>query len=396
MQGDSLYKIIFEGRVKAGQDIGQVKIRLATLFKVEMPAIEKLFREAPTIIQRRMDEEKARRYRAAVERTGALCRIEKEVPAPHSPPPPPPQTASPSASSITPGPNPNPSTPPGNKNIPPSQSTRYTPPQTPVSVSPAEPVIGIPQGNQRLDREAWKSLGIGLILAVVILFIPFLSFVFRYLITLVHEIGHAVWGWLFGYPSIPAFDFSYGGGITMHQDRRIFIVIIVYALFAGLFYLYRKNHLSLVVLLVIVALYTLAAFTSIHSIIILFMGHGTELIFGAIFLYRAMSGSSIVIDAERPLYGFLAFFIFFSDIGFAQRLITSATFRAEYEAAKGGGHWMDFTRIAEEFLKVKLSAVAVVFFFLCLITPVLTFLFFRHKEKLFHSFYRVLTTEPDR
>jgi hypothetical protein len=330
-----------------------------------------------------MDEEKARKYKEAVERTGALCRIEKEKP---SPPPPP--AASPSA----PVPGPTPSSTPGN--IPQSQSTLYSPPTT-VSTPAAEPVKDIPGGLQQLDRKAWESLGIGLVTAIVILFVPFLSFVFRYLITLVHEIGHAIWGWLFGYPSIPAFDFTYGGGITMHQDRRMIIVIIVYGLFAWLFYLYRKNHLSLVVLLVIVALYTISAFTSFHSIVILFMGHGTELIFGAIFFYRALSGSSIIIDAERPLYGFLGFFVFFSDIGFAHRLITSTSFRAEYEAAKGGGHWMDFSRIAEEYLKVKLSTVAVLFLFLCIITPFLTFLFFRYKNKLFHLFSRVLTTEPD-
>ena len=69
---------------------------------------------------------------------------------------------------------------------------------------------------------------------------------------------------------------------------------------------------------------------------------------------------------------------------------------AEYEAAKGGGHWMDFSRIAEEYLKVKLSTVAVFFLFLCLITPLLTYFFFRYKNKLFHFFSRVLTTEPNK
>jgi hypothetical protein len=357
MEDKSLYKIIFEGKIKPGEDLNQVKTRLASLFKVDSPAIEKIFKDAPTAIQRNVNEQKALKYKEAVEKNGALCRIEKEIP----PPP---------------------------EDLPQPQPTQY-PPQTTAYTQVAEPIKHL-----HLDREAGKSLAIGLVTAVVILFFPFLSFVFRYLITLVHEIGHAIWGWLFGYPSVPAFDFTYGGGVTMHQDRRMFIVIIVYVLLAWLFYLYRKNHLSLVVLLVTAALYTVSAFTSFHSIVILFMGHGTELIFGAIFFYRALSGSSIVIDAERPLYGFLGFFIFFSDIIFAHRLITSTSFRAEYEAAKGGGHWMDFSRIAEEYLNVKLSTVAVLFLFLCLITPLLTFLFFRYKNNLFRLFYRVLTTEP--
>jgi hypothetical protein len=257
-----------------------------------------------------------------------------------------------------------------------------------------EPENKLAAGVQQIKKEAWKSLGIGLVITAGILSFPFLSFVFRYLITLVHEIGHAIFGWFFGYPSVPAFDFTYGGGITMHQDRRIFIVIIVYLLFAALFYLYRKNHLTIFVLVTIAALYTVSAFTSIHSIIILFMGHGTELIFAAIFFYRALSGSSIIINAERPLYAFLGFFILFIDIRFAHRLMTSASYRAEYGAAKGGGHWMDFSRIAQEYLNIKLSTAASFFLLLCLITPLITFLFFRYKKYLFPFFYRLIQPEP--
>ncbi|MCP5102392.1 MAG: hypothetical protein GY950_03385 [bacterium] len=364
MTDKPLYKIIFDGKINAGEDFGQVKARLASLFKVDFPVIEKAFRDAPTIIQRNLSEEKALKYKEAIERNGALCRIEKEIP------PPAPQSLY----------------------TPPPQTTTYT-----TVTTAAEPVKNIETGSAHaahLDRKAWNAMAIGLGIAVVTLFFPFLSFVFRYLITLVHEIGHAIWGWLFGYPSIPAFDFTYGGGVTMHQDRRIIIVIVVFILFAWLFYLYRKNRLTFVLLLVITALYSLSTFTPFHSMVILFMGHGTELIFGAVFFYRALSGSSIVVDAERPLYGFLGFFIFFSDTGFAYRLMTSKSFRVDYESAKGGGHWMDFSRLAEEYLNVNLSTVAAFFLFLCLLTPVLTYLFFRYRENLFHFFYRVLTPEP--
>jgi hypothetical protein len=77
MQDKSLYKIIFEGQIKAGQDLNQVKARLASLFKVDILVIEKIFRDAPTIIQHHPEEEKALRYKEAVERTGALCRYHR-------------------------------------------------------------------------------------------------------------------------------------------------------------------------------------------------------------------------------------------------------------------------------------------------------------------------------
>lgn len=246
------------------------------------------------------------------------------------------------------------------------------------------------QKIQHIERPAWKSLGAGIAISAIILWIPFLSFVFRYLITLVHEFGHAITGWLYGYPSLPAFDFIYGGGITSHQDRKTFILIVVYLLLAMLFYLYRKNPFTLIFLSIMSILYTFFVFTSAHQVLILFMGHGFELIFAIIFFYRAISGSSVLIPAERPLYAFLGFFIVFIDIRFAYRLITSAVYRAEYGSAKGGGHWMDFSRIAEEFLNVNLSSVATFFLLLCILTPFASFLIFRYKAYLCACFMKLL------
>ena len=171
------------------------------------------------------------------------------------------------------------------------------------------------------------------------------------------------------------------------------IVIVVYLLFASLFYLYRKKPFTLVFLLIIMILYTVFAFTSGHQVIILFMGHGFELLFAIVFLYRAFSGSSIIVPIERPLYAFLGFFIVFIDIRFAHRLMTSAAFRADYGAAKGGGHWMDFSRIAHEFLDVQLTSVAAFFFVLCVLTPMAAFLIFRYKTFLASFFKRLLFTE---
>ena len=93
------------------------------------------------------------------------------------------------------------------------------------------------------------------------------------------------------------------------------------------------------------------------------MGHGTELLIAGIFFYRALSGAAVVHSVERPLYAAIAFFIVFSDINFSYRLMTSPFARAEYADAKGGGHWMDFSRIAIDHLHVNLTSVAFLFFF---------------------------------
>ena len=162
---------------------------------------------------------------------------------------------------------------------------------------------------QRVEKKGWLSLSAGLLIAFIVLFfLPWISWIFSYFTILVHEFGHAIFGWLFGYPSIPAFDFTYGGGITAHQERHVIILVAVYGLFCLGFYIYRKNRLSLISLSIAVLLYSLFAFAALHKILILFMGHGLELVFAGIFLYRALSGSAVINPLERPLYAIIGFF----------------------------------------------------------------------------------------
>src|SRR5687768_14944960 len=53
----------------------------------------------------------------------------------------------------------------------------------------------------RIGPTEWKILAFGLGSAIVVSAIPFTRFIFSAIITLFHEFGHAVAGWLMGYPS---------------------------------------------------------------------------------------------------------------------------------------------------------------------------------------------------
>jgi hypothetical protein len=341
--------------------------------------IEKIFQKSPVIIKKNLPQEKALKYKQAIEQHGALCRIEGVI------------------------------TPTEDKKKQMNVTDKEVSQKIQLAPLPVNSMSRSKNGQKELiseftrttrqekseinimDKDTLKSLGIGFAIFMVVILVPFLSYIFHYLITLVHELGHTIFGLIFGYFSVPAFDFVYGGGITIHNQQSQLSLIFVYLFFGWLLYFYRRNKLTFSIIIMIVVLYSLAAFTSAHQVVILFMGHGAELVFAGIFLYRALSGSSIVIPMERSLYAFMAFFIFYKDFHFAYDLMYSPDYRAEYAAAKGGGHWMDFSRIAREFFHVELTSVAAFFLLLCVIVPVLTFLFFRYKPRLDKVFHRVLS-----
>lgn len=247
---------------------------------------------------------------------------------------------------------------------------------------------------RHIDTPTAATLVGGTILAVLCLAVPFLKYVLSYLTTLIHELGHAVVGWLFGYPSLPAFDFTYGGGVTRHEQRSILMLGIVYLALVGLLPAYRRNRATLLGLCIVIGLFAWCAHTEAHQVIVLFMGHGTELLIAGVFLYRAWSESAVVHAVERPLYAACGWFIVFSDVAFAWRLWTDPGARAAYAAAKGGGHWMDFSRIAREHLHWELSSVAFLFLLCCVVPVVVSYLIFRYQDWVFDRIARLMEREP--
>jgi hypothetical protein len=224
------------------------------------------------------------------------------------------------------------------------------------------------------QNAAQRAVASGLALALIVYVVPLLRFVFHTLITLVHELGHTISAWSFGIPAIPAFDFVYGGGVTLHQGRSTGLTILIYAGFLALGYRLRANRGYVIALAVWVCVYTLVAFTPLHEAIEIAMGHGSELIFAGIFLYRAFTGNACRAPGERPLYAFCGWFILINGAAFALSLLTSASSVAEYEDAKGGGQWMDFTRLADDYAHVDLRAIVFLFLLAVVLVPFAAYL----------------------
>ncbi|MDG2991399.1 hypothetical protein L3556_10725 [Candidatus Synechococcus calcipolaris G9] len=261
-----------------------------------------------------------------------------------------------------------------------------------ASIEQRREEFGIPV--QAIDRLGWQTMGAGLFLALLLLASEQVTFLFSPLITLIHELGHAATAWFFGYPAIPAFDFMYGGGVTVHGDRVPLILWLVYGGIAFLFYVYRRNRLTLTVLLITTIFYTWWAIGSTHEMLFVAMGHGFEIIFSGIFLYRGLSGYGCRYPIERPLYGMIGFFTVLYNLRFAWRLQFDQVQRQMYLYGKGSiDH--DFVRLARDFFQTDLSTVAAVFWWLMILTPVFIFILYRYRQLMLFVFARLFLTRSD-
>ena len=72
---DNDCSIMLTGDLVAGSDPDEVKQALAGLFKISPQEVDSLLSKAPVRIKQNVDRETAERYRAAVEKSGALCEI---------------------------------------------------------------------------------------------------------------------------------------------------------------------------------------------------------------------------------------------------------------------------------------------------------------------------------
>lgn len=255
---------------------------------------------------------------------------------------------------------------------------------------PRRQEFGIPV--QALSAKDWQVIAAGFGLSLLLLASEQVTFLLSPLITLVHEMGHAVMAWLFGYPAVPAFDFRYGGGVTLHGDRAGGILLLIYAGWLALAYFYRHNRLTLLCLGIFTLLYTLVAFSPVHEMLFVAMGHGFELIFAVIFFYRALSGWGCRYPIERPLYGMVGFFIVFFNMRFAWQLQFNPVFREMYLMGKGGiDH--DFVRLARDFFHTDLATVVGLYGFFVVLTPAIAFLLYRYRQLMLYLFIRLFVSE---
>jgi hypothetical protein len=71
----NLYKIVFKGKIAEGYSIEDVKNNLASLYKVDVGKIDRLFTGRSIEIKTDLDYQTAVKDREAFEKTGAVCSV---------------------------------------------------------------------------------------------------------------------------------------------------------------------------------------------------------------------------------------------------------------------------------------------------------------------------------
>ncbi|HET8796846.1 MAG TPA: hypothetical protein VFO89_04130, partial [Thermoanaerobaculia bacterium] len=178
--------------------------------------------------------------------------------------------------------------------------------------------------------------------------LPFTRFVFSALVTLFHELGHAVAGWMLGHPSLPAFDLVYGGGFTHQGAFRLPVAILVAGLFAYVAYLNRENRKWLAIVIVVAIVWLVFVTREWRrELLIAAAGHLAELILAAVLLYKALTGRGWRNPSmERPLGAFAALFVQIHSMHFAWKLVNDPAFNAWYREGKGGALMNDLEVVA--------------------------------------------------
>ncbi|HUP24190.1 MAG TPA: hypothetical protein VNB06_14760 [Thermoanaerobaculia bacterium] len=247
--------------------------------------------------------------------------------------------------------------------------------------SPRAPLRGdVVAETTRLDR---RAVGVGLVVGLCWWILPFTRYALSYALVVFHELGHTAMGWAFGYPTIPVFDFAYGGGVSIHFGRSTPLAYLAAVAVAWLAW-HLRNTRARWPAGALGAIYLVATVSPLHDALVLAAGHGAELLLAGVCLYRALAPVHWP-PVERGTYAACAAFVLASDALFGWQLLASAAFRRTYEQAKGGGHWMDLSRLADDFLGVDLGVVAVLFCLTVLATPLAAHLVAVNRSRIFPS-----------
>ena len=179
-----------------------------------------------------------------------------------------------------------------------------------------------------------------------ILYIP--NYIFNFLTTLVHEIGHSACAWVMGMPSIPSVSVT-GGGVTIWQDQMLILCIAIMAGLGALAYFNREKKWLAILFIIILTIYPLFAFTNGKLVLALFGGMLFEII-GATICFIVCLCAPLQRPFERPLYALWGWWMLINRCSEAFLMLTNKEFRNATRVIESGlaaGLPHDITQITD-------------------------------------------------
>lgn len=207
------------------------------------------------------------------------------------------------------------------------------------------------------SREPWIYLAIGAVTAPIFALTPLLGFMGWFLASLVHEMGHSAVAWFFGMPAFPAISLE-GHAVSVHSEPIVVFAIFVWAGLGGAAWKLLEGRARWIALGIVGVVYPLLAFTNAKEVLHLLAGHGGELAFGALALWKTLDGGFTESRLERALYGTVGWYLLGTNAKLCLGLMFSASSREWYGENGSFGLTNDMIRAAEDVLHWRLQSVA--------------------------------------
>lgn len=84
---DELFEVAFSGQISAGENVDDVKARVAKMFNADAAKLAQLFSGNRVVIKKNADQATAQKYQAALNKAGAECEIRSSLATAESPVP---------------------------------------------------------------------------------------------------------------------------------------------------------------------------------------------------------------------------------------------------------------------------------------------------------------------
>ncbi len=209
---------------------------------------------------------------------------------------------------------------------------------------------------RRARLEPWLYLALGLVTAPILARTPLLQYMAWFLAALVHEMGHAAFAWLCGMPAVPAISLG-GEAAAVHGEPSLLLALALAAAIVATLWSQLAGRARAIALALFACVYPAVAFTGARDVLHLLAGHGGELAFATLCLWKTLDGGFTDSRLERALYGTVGWTLLGQNIGLCWGLMHSAVVRSEYRSNGSFGLTNDYLRVAD-ILSWSLPAVA--------------------------------------